>query len=362
MTWLTWRQFRAQAITAVAALAAFAILLAVTESHMTSLYDASGITGCHGDSCAGLATQFLQNLTSGRGFPLLPDGSNLYVILYFLSVLVILAAPAILGIFWGAPLIARELETGTHRLAWNQSITRTRWLTVKLTMVGVAAMAVTEAFSLIQAWWAAPIGKAIGLGGSASILTESRFGPFVFPTHGITPLGYAAFCFALGVTAGLLIRRAIPAMAITLAIFAAAQVVTPLWIRPHLLPPSQTIATIEAAQANVTAAGLSTIAVTAASVPGQPGAWITSSAAVNAAGQPVSGVPAACESAIPTVLGQGGSPALDNCLASHGIQVTESYQPASHYWPLQWAETGMFLALALALAWYCMWRLNRRRS
>ncbi len=361
MIWLTWRQFRAQAATAVAALALFAILLAVTESHMASLYAASGLTGCHGGSCAGLATQFLQNLTSGRGFPLLPDGSNLYVILYFLSVLVILVAPAIIGIFWGAPLIARELETGTHRLAWNQSITRTRWLTVKLTLVGVAAMAVTEALSLMQAWWAAPIGKAVGLGGSASILTEGWFGPFVFPTHGITPLGYAAFGFALGVTAGLLIRRALPAMAVTLAIFAVVQVVTPLWVRPHLIPPSQTIATIEAAGANVTAADPSMIAFSAA-VPGQPGAWIISSAAVNAAGQPVSGVPAACESAIPPVLGPGGSPALDNCLASHGIRVAMSYQPVSRYWPLQFAETGLFLALALALAWYCFWRLNRRLS
>ena len=147
---------------------------------------------------------------------------NGYTILYFLSVLVILIAPAIIGIFWGAPLIARELETGTFRLTWNQSITRTRWLTVKLALIGVAAMAVTEAFSLLQAWWAAPIGKAVGLGGSASILARGRFGVFVFPTHGITPLGYAAFGFALGVTAGLLIRRAIPAMAVTLAIFAAA--------------------------------------------------------------------------------------------------------------------------------------------
>ncbi len=175
MIWLTWRQFRAQASTAVAALAAFAVVLAVTESHMSSLYAASGLTACHRDSCAGLASQYLVHLTSGQSFPLLPDGSNEYVIFYFLSVLVILIAPAITGIFWGAPLIARELETGTCRLAWNQSITRTRWLTVKLTLTGVAAMAVTEAFSLLQAWWAAPIGRAVGLGGSASILTEGRF-------------------------------------------------------------------------------------------------------------------------------------------------------------------------------------------
>ena len=357
MTWLTWRQFRAQAITAVAALAAFAILLAVSESHMAGLYATSGLADCHGGACAGLATQFLENLTSGRGVPLLPDGSNLYVILYFLSVLVILVAPAIIGIFWGAPLISREFETGTCRLAWNQSITRTRWLTVKLALTGVAAMAVTEAFSLIQAWWAAPIGKAVGLGGSASIITEGRFGPFVFPTHGITPLGYAAFAFALGVTAGLLIRRAIPAMAVTLAIFAAVQVATPLWIRPHLLPANRTVATIAASQANIFPAGGSTIAVTATAVPGQPGAWISSSGAVNAAGQPVGTVPAACESAIPA---DQGHHALNNCLTSHGIRVAVSYQPVSRYWPLQLTETGMFLALALALAWLCFWQLGRR--
>ena len=120
------------------------------------------------------------------------------MILYSLSVLVILIAPAIIGIFWGAPLIARELETGTCRLAWNQSITRTRWLTVKLVLIGVAAMAVTEAFSLLQTWWTAPIGKAVGLGGSASILTEGRFGWFVWAETGmflVLALALAWYCF-----------------------------------------------------------------------------------------------------------------------------------------------------------------------
>jgi hypothetical protein len=154
----------------------------------------------------------------------------------------------------------------------------------------------------------------------------------------------------------------VAAVAVTLAIFAAIRLVTPLWVRPHLLPSSRTIATIEAAGANVFPASGSTIAVTAAAVPGQPGAWIISSGAVNAARQPVSTIPAACESAIPHVLGPGGSPALGNCLATHGIRVAMSYQPVSRYWPLQLTETGMFLALALALAWYCVWRLNRRRS
>jgi hypothetical protein len=107
------------------------------------------------------------------------------------------------------------------------------------------------------------------------------------------------------------------------------------------------------------------LAITVGAVPGQPGAWIMSSEGVNAAGQPVSLIPASCEQAAAGALGSHrgttagpGSTALNNCVAGHGIRVAESYQPASHYWPLQWSETGMFLALALACS--CCWRLNRR--
>ena len=93
---------------------------------------------------------------------------------------------AVLGIFWGAPLIARELETRTFTLACNQSITRTRWLVVKLALTGLAAMAVTEALSLMYAWWADPIGKATGLGASTSVFSGGRFSSLIFATHGIT--------------------------------------------------------------------------------------------------------------------------------------------------------------------------------
>ena len=111
--------------------------------------------------------------------------------------------------FSGAPLAARELETGTFRLAWTQGVTRTRWLAAKLAIAGIAA---AELFSLMVNWWASPIHKAM-----------SRYNPFTpdsFHT-GVAPAGYAAFAFALGVTAGLFIRRTLPAMAVTLAVFTA---------------------------------------------------------------------------------------------------------------------------------------------
>jgi hypothetical protein len=337
MIWLTWRQFRAQASTAAAVLAAVAILLGATGPHLASLYVASGLTGCNGDSCTNLANSFLNQLTT--------DG--LYHVLYPLGLVVIFVAPAMLGIFWGAPLIASELEAGTYRLAWNQSVTRTRWLTVKLALTGLAAMAVTEALALMHAWWADPISKAIALGGGPTAFGGGRFSWTTFATNGITPLGYAAFAFALGTAAGALVRRTVPAMAVTLAIFAAVQFVMPLWVRPYVIPPRHTV---------VSVASLNSLRPQA--FPGQPGAWVLSTGTVNAAGQPVTAAPAACLS---LTSGKDASEAsyLD-CMASHGIRETITYQPAGRYWPLQWIETGIFLALALALAGFCFWRLDRR--
>jgi hypothetical protein len=346
MMWLTWRQFRAQAITAAAALAAFAILLAATGPVLASRYATSGIAGCHGNACTNAAYNFLTQLGNTRIYPLV----------YALGLLIILLAPAIIGIFWGAPLIARELETGTYRLAWNQSVTRPRWLTVKLALTGLAAMAVTEALSLMHAWWAEPIVKALGLGsGSVSVFTGDRWFWLNFATHGITPLGYAAFGFALGAATGVLLRRSVPAMAITLAVFAAVQVAVPLWVRPHLIPPDHATITLQSGQA----VSLGTLAATV--VPGHPGSWIISSPLVNAAGRPA-GNPV-INSCFPS--GPGKAPGVApiwRCLDSKGIRDAVSYEPGDRYWALQGAETGLYLILAMALAGFCFWRLGRRRT
>jgi hypothetical protein len=356
-------QFRAQAIIAATVLAVYVAVLAATGPHLASLYTADGLTSC-GGSCQSAASFYTGQLTQ-----------SFYMPLYLLSVGIILLAPAVVGLFWGAPLIARELETGTSALVWNQSVTRTRWLAVKLSVGALTAMTVTEALCLMQSWWAAPIGRAVADGGSAGAIAQSRFTQLVFDTHGITPLGYAAFAFALGVTAGVLIRRTIPAMAVTLAIFAALQVVVPLWVRPHLAPPDHTLTAVTSvgnALPSQTGPGGDTFTLYAKSIPGQPGAWILSSGPVNAAGQPTSTTPAACTSignnGSSTGANQGGSSpvgshtgpiAVDDCLASHGIRESVTYQPASRYWPFQWTETAIYLALALALAGYCFRRLNR---
>ena len=150
---LSMLQLRVQAITAAVALIAFAVLLAATGPHLAGLYAASGLRGCQPASCGQRASSFLQQVNS----------TSPYATVDLLSIIIIALTPVITGLFWGAPLLARELETGTFALAWSQSVTRARWLAVKLTVGGLAAMAVTEALSLLFAWWAAPLGRAAAL-------------------------------------------------------------------------------------------------------------------------------------------------------------------------------------------------------
>jgi len=229
MIWLTWRQFRAQAWVASAVLAVIAVALGITGVHLAHLFDTSGVATCQAHSdCTTLATSFMNQVKASPTYKALYDGGT--VILY--------VAPALIGIFWGAPLVTREVETGTFRLAWNQSVTRTRWLAAKLGLIGLAAMATAGLLSLMITWWASPIDRALGLpAGRNGPGGVNRFAPLLFGARGITPIGYAAFAFALGVTAGVLIRRILPAMAITLAVFAAVQIIVPNWVRPISFRP-----------------------------------------------------------------------------------------------------------------------------
>jgi hypothetical protein len=128
--------------------------------------------------------------------------------------------------FWGAPLVAREIETGTHRLVWTQSISRLRWISTKLTVVlGMTATA-TLILSLFAVWAFQPLIPVLG----------NRFRGGWFDVQGIIPTAYMLFALALGTCMGAAWRRTIPAMAATMVGYAAIRI--PLHnLRPHLLTP-----------------------------------------------------------------------------------------------------------------------------
>ncbi len=204
MTWLAWRQLRSGVFAAAGMLAAVALVLAITRPDVSADLQAActSASGGGSDLCSVLGQQFFDD-----------HQTALLAVTGLLMVL-----PGAVGLFWGAPLIAREFETGTHRLAWNQSVTRPCWLMVKLAVVGLAATLVAAAGTLLVTWWASVLDEVGDL---------ARIEPLLFAARGIAPVGYAAFAFALGVTVGLVVRRALPAMAITAAIFAVVQLVTP---------------------------------------------------------------------------------------------------------------------------------------
>jgi hypothetical protein len=340
MMWLTWRQFRGQAIAAAAGLAVLAVALGVTGPHLARLYAASGLASCSvRGSCAALTAAFLSRVTSDAVYPAL----------YFLGAGVVYAGPAVIGMFWGAPLVARELEVGTFGLTWNQSVTRVRWMAVKLGLVGLAAVATAGLLSIMTTWWASPITRAGGLPIGLSQL--SRFSPVVFATSGITPMGYAAFAFVLGAAAGMLIRRTVPAIAVTLAIFAALQVLVPLAVRPHLLAPVHVTAPVDVnlKDSQVASSGQLTVPVNL------PGAWVISNQTITPAGRVfVLPVIPACQS--------GTQRACDAWLARQHLRRRIVYQPASRFWAFQGYETAIFLALALGLAAGCIWWVRYRLS
>jgi hypothetical protein len=242
------------------------------------------------------------------------------------------------------------MESGTFRLAWTQSVTRNRWLAVKLGVLGLASAATAGLLSLMVTWWSVPVDKVGQYGAVDGAL--SRIGPAIYGTRDIVPVGYALFGFALGVAVGTLIRRTLPTMALTLAGTAFAEIAMPLWIRSHLIPPMHGSGPLNGNRLG----GLTinqTGQVTIMPGGGKPGAWVLSEHAVTTAGKVFTG-PAdrACMT--------GGPQQCNAWLASLHLRQLVTYQPASRFWELQIMETGIFVLLALLLAGFCAWRLSRR--
>ncbi|NUT94578.1 MAG: ABC transporter permease subunit [Saccharothrix sp.] len=323
MTWLVWRQFRVPVLSVAAALVVVAGFLAVTGPDLVG------------------RTNFSDMET-----------------LYIGTLLAVYALPAVIGVFWGAPLVTRELETGTHSLVWNQSVTRTRWLAAKFTVGVPAAMAAAGVLSLAVSWWAAPIDALADKDDDGL----ARIMPEVFAARGVAPVGYAAFALLLGVAVGMVVRRTVPAMALTLVLFAAVQVLVPVLVRPHLLPATEESVVITAQNVRQIG-GDETGRIDFMTVAPPDGAWVLTNETVDAEGKAVRPLPESVQACVPRP-GAGAFPergSITTCMArlsDLGYRQHLVYQPGSRFWPLQWLELGLFLVLSALLAWFCFRRLR----
>ncbi len=314
MTWLVWRQHRAQFYVGAALLAALAVLLVITGLQMASQYHSALVACAANHNCANLSsTLFLGSHAVG-----------------FL-VIMTLGAPILVGLFWGAPLVAAELETGTTNFAWTQSVTRRRWLAVKTGWLLLAAAVWGGVISALVTWWSGP----------DNALQLDQFKPGRFDIMGIVPVAYALFGMALGIAAGAVIRRTLPAVAVTLGGFIAARALITLLVRPHYI--SAVTVTYKLLGSYTPPAASWQIAQGVLGPNGQAVPAPNGAAVDNV---PLSYLPASCAATDPGTR-SGVAPSCSQALAHfHGFV---TYQPASRYWAFQGIEAGIFLVLAAAL-------------
>jgi hypothetical protein len=334
MIWLTWRQFRVQALSMLVLLAGLAVALAATGPNLYDRYRDGGLAACTAD-CGDLADAFLARAIGGSNRSLYGAG---------LAVMALL--PALLGIFWGAPLIARELESGTHRLVWTQTVSRTRWLAVKVGLIGAVAVAAAALFGLAVTWWSAPIDDAYG----------NRMFPEVFTTRGVVPAAYAAFAFVAGVTAGMLIRRTVPAMAVTLVVVAALMGTMPFTVRPQLTTPVAMDEALDTSRIKSIALGDDGRLTVEASVRAT-GAWVLRNDTVTPDGRLFQG-DASVEAC-------GPAAGMEDCqrhLSTLNLRQQAEYVPAERFWTLQWREAAVVLGLTALLTGFAFWWLRRRTT
>ncbi|MEU7872273.1 ABC transporter permease subunit [Dactylosporangium sp. NPDC049140] len=334
MIWMSWRQFRLQALVGALVLGALAAYLVVTGLDIRDAHDGY-LAQCRatGDCAAAL----------GR---LVGDHRTRLLLLAGVLGLV----PVLIGMFWGAPLIARELEAGTHRLAWNQSVTRRRWLAVRLATVVLAAMLVAAVASALLSWAAAPVDTIAG----------DRFGTVNFGARALSPIGQAAFATVLGAVTGLLMRRTLPAMAVSGLLVLVTLFAVPNAVRPHLMPARHetrpmTAETIDAAH------GLGTLG-SAPVLKGieVPGAWVTSvSDLLTADGRPLDpGVFDDCLMRAPKTGATGTFGDSSPCLAAHDLHLDIAYQPNGRFWTFQFLETALYLLLTALVSALALWRIR----
>jgi hypothetical protein len=320
--WLSWRQQRTETVITAALLAVLAAAFVPMGIHLSNLFAQQDLARCIGHdtpvckeaiSNFGARAGILRSLTAGGWFNLVPG---------------------LIGVALAAPLLL-DLENGTIRLAWTQSVTRRRWLATKLAVTIGTALAAAVVFSALFTWYQRPLDRVYG-----------RFDNFDF--QGIVPLAYVLFALGLGLAVGVLVRRTAPAIVVGFAVYVASRIFVQSWLRQRFVTP------------------LSATWGPGSDAPKLLGPhardWILSEVPSDKAGHPFSGSSAVLQSCARN-LGNGIKGLDPHCLARHGAGYNHAvWQPASRFWEFQGIESALFGGVALLLLAFAAWWLRERSA
>jgi len=333
MIWLSWRQHRMQLSVTAGILAVLAALMLPSGASIASYFRSSGLASClavPGKNC-GDASQLFSSHYTGLSF----------------TVPLFLVLPVFIGIFWGAPLVSREIERGTYRLAWTQSISRTGWAVTNIVILSGSAVLAAGALAWLVTWWSQYFVAS----------SDDRLSPGVFDLRGVVPVAYTLFALAAGVAAGTFIRKTLPAMLASVGIYGAVRIAIDLWVRKRYATPL-TIDYSFFAKGDPH--------------PGS-GDWMLSTKTLDAAGHLLGNgsvldfniLSQRCPSLIPPAGSAGApippsQPAVQQCIQEIGLHIQSVYQPGSRFWSFQLTESAIFVALSLLVFALVIWRIRTR--
>jgi hypothetical protein len=312
MAWVTWRQHGSQVLGAFGLLVGLVVAAVLTHLPIASAFDHDSLSACVPPAARTgcdiivphFQSEFARLLTATR---------------------VVAVLPVLAGVFIGAPLVARELELGTYRFAWTQGVSRRRWLLSKTALLAAGIFVAAGALSLVVMWWRSPFDTL-----------EGRIGPSGFDLEGIVVPAYALFALALGVLAGLVLRRTVAAMTATLVAFGATRLLVTEFVRPHFMAPLHRV-------------------ISATATGGTSGDWVLSNTLVDGGGRQITA--GREELAVHHAQQAGIDP--HTYILTLGWRRVISYQPAGRFWTFQLLEAGLFAALAVTLVLVSLWLVRR---
>ncbi len=323
LLWVAWLRYRTSLAATAALLVVVAVAVVIQGERMRTAY--AVLHACTPPSSAQCNFAFLtfHDTYGDAGF----------------AGAVFVWVPGLIGAFAGAPLLARELETGTFRFAWTQGVGRMRWLIALLVPGALGVIAVTTAFGGLITWFKQPL---IDSG------IEQRLHGSIFPATGVAVAGWGLAAFAVGVLAGLVLRRVVPALALTLALWTGLAFFAST-LRGHYQAPlvtsSQQLANNE--------------------LPVDQW-WTHDGVRVGAAqiDQALQAIGVQSSNGGGDFRAGPGSSSVDpiQYLLQHGYMQWTSYQPDSRYWPFQVIEFGWLTLVSLLLLAATLWLVRHRNA
>lgn len=343
LAWAIWRQHRtALAWLGVLVLALGTVML-IVGAHVHQLYDAELRHGCLGAAAWSTVCRPLQN-----------PFANGWALGYTDQVtLAMQAVPVIIGVFVGAPLLAREYAAGTVRFAWTQGTSRIRWAAATLGLLGGAVALAGFVLGLLTQWSVQPIAVQ-------APRYASRWAPGFFDHTALTAATAALLAFAIGVLAGALIRRVVAAMAATTV--GVIAVTSFIYSRLHywLLDQGVRLARNLAlgAYPNVGAPSSGVLAIrepAGPATPGPAGAWLDQGWYTGANGHRLN------DSTVVQLLDRYTGTGTAWLTRRHDM-FWVTYQPGSRYWTFQLILGGGTLLAALLLGAAAIALIRYRRA